>query len=264
MFPLAAIAPYQSSIEQSAPDASDRNTADLMISNPLSQYSESIRRLRLALDQAERRKVKMKTSSTGGKVIVVSSSLPNEGKSTIALSLARAYALTGQRTLLIDCDLRKPSIYKYLNLTANYDLTDYLRQDNSTLGLNSMAMKDPLSKLIVLLGSRRSDVAMDELFMSDKMERILTSARKHFDYIILDTPPIEPVVDALYLSRLADMIVFVIRWANTSQTSAKRSISSINEFKNLEAGIVTVLNQKKNLKITGYFDNNSSYYAEPI
>lgn len=127
-----------------------------------------------------------------------------------------------------------------------------------------MAVKDPLSKLIVLLGSRRSDVATDELFMSDKMEHILTSARKHFDYIILDTPPIEPVVDALYLSRLADMIVFVIRWASTSQTSAKRSISSINEFKNLEAGIVTVLNQKKNLKITGYFDNNSSYYAEPI
>lgn len=94
------------------------------------------------------------------------------------------------------------------------------------------------------------------------MAHILSSARKHFDYIILDTPPIEPIVDALYLSRLADMIVFVIRWASTSQTSAKRSITALNEFKNSEAGIITVLNQKKKPQISGYFDNNYGYYSK--
>lgn len=260
--PLAAIAPYQSVADQSAQTISTGSTADLMISNPLSQFSESIRRIRLALDHGERRKLKMKINSNGGKVIMVSSSLPNEGKSTIALSLARAYALTGKRTLLIDCDLRKPSIYKYLNLNASSDFADFLRQEDSTSGLNSIALKDPLSKLIVLLGSRRSDIVTDELFMGEKMAHILSSARKHFDYIILDTPPIEPIVDALYLSRLADMIVFVIRWASTSQTSAKRSITALNEFKNSEAGIITVLNQKKKPQISGYFDNNYGYYSK--
>lgn len=260
--PLAAIAPYQSVADQSAQDVFSGSTADLMINNPLSQYSESIRRIRLALDHGERRKLKMKINSNGGKVIMVSSSLPNEGKSTIALSLARAYALTGKRTLLIDCDLRKPSIYKYLNLNATSDFVDFLRQEDSATGLNSMALKDPLSKLIVLLGSRRSDIVTDELFMGDKMAHILSSARKHFDYIILDTPPIEPVVDALYLSRLADMVVFVIRWASTSQTSARRAIAALDEFKNAEAGIVTVLNQKKKTPIHEYLDNNYGYYSK--
>jgi capsular exopolysaccharide synthesis family protein len=192
---------------------------------------------------------------------MVSSALPSEGKSTMALSLARAYALTGKRTLLIDCDLRKPSINKHLNLEPNHDFIDYLRQDRSSATLTSLIMRDPLSNLTVLLGGRRSDIATDELVMSEKMGRILASARKHFDYVILDTPPVEPVVDGLYLSRHADMIVFVIKWASTPQSSAKRAVAALKENKNPNAGIVTLLNQQDRAKMSGNY-SYSGYYTE--
>lgn len=261
--PLSAIAPRQSSSEESSKLSSPTSSvADLMVTSPLSLYSEAVRRLRLTLDQAERKMPQAQTNNPEeGRIIMISSSLPSEGKSTMAVSLARAYAVTGKRTLLIDCDLRKPSINKHLNLEPNHDFIDYLRQDRSSATLTSMIMRDPMSNLTVLLGGRRSDIATDELVMSEKMGRILASARKHFDYVILDTPPIEPVVDGLYLSRHADMIVFVIKWASTPQSSAKRAIAAIKENKNPNAGIVTILNQQDRTRMSGYY-SYSGYYVE--
>lgn len=257
---LAAVAPKQSTADVAK---SGGAVPDLLITSPLSLFSESIRRLRLALDREIRKKDNPTSTddAESSKIILVSSSLPNEGKSTIALSLARAYALTGQRTLLIDCDLRKPSLNKYLNLDPSHDFIDYLRQGASTAGLPAMTMHDPLSDLTVLLGGRRSDVPTDELVMSDRMSRVLAGARKHFDYIILDTPPVEPVVDALYLARHADAIVFVLRWANTPQSSAKRAFAALQESKRADANLVTILNQQERAKIAGY-STYANYYDE--
>ncbi len=261
--PLSAIAPRQATGDEHHKLASPTSSlADLMVTAPLSLFSESVRRLRLTLDQQERKNSGAKSQDTDeGAIIMVSSALPNEGKSTMALSLARAYALTGKRTLLIDCDLRKPSVNKQLNLEPNHDFIDYLRQDRSSATLTSLIMRDPLSNLTVLLGGRRSDIATDELVMSEKMGRILSSARKHFDYVILDTPPVEPVVDGLYLARHADMIVFVIKWASTPQSSAKRAVAALKENKSPDAGIVTLLNQQDRAKMSGNY-SYSGYYTE--
>ncbi|KQS87890.1 hypothetical protein ASG68_07395 [Rhizobium sp. Leaf453] len=261
--PLSAIAPRQATGDEHHKLASPTSSlADLMVTAPLSLFSESVRRLRLTLDQQERKHTGVKSQDADeGAIIMVSSALPNEGKSTMALSLARAYALTGKRTLLIDCDLRKPSVNKQLNLEPNHDFIDYLRQDRSSATLTSLIMRDPLSNLTVLLGGRRSDIATDELVMSEKMGRILSSARKHFDYVILDTPPVEPVVDGLYLARHADMIVFVIKWASTPQSSAKRAVAALKENKNPDAGIVTLLNQQDRAKMSGNY-SYSGYYTE--
>jgi capsular exopolysaccharide synthesis family protein len=257
---IAAVAPKQSTSDTAKAGG---RIPDLLVTSPLSLFSEAVRRLRLALD----REIRKKEWSSGveeddkSKIILVSSSLPNEGKSTIALSLARAYALTGQRTLLIDCDLRKPSLNKYLGLEPSHDFLDYLRQGASVIGLPAMTMNDPMSDLTVLVGGRRSDVPTDELVMSERMSRVLAGARKHFDYIILDTPPVEPVVDALYLARHADAIVFVLQWANTPQSSAKRALAALQESKRPETNVVTILNQQERTKIAGY-SSYSNYYDE--
>lgn len=261
--PLSAIAPRQATGDEHHKLANPTSSlADLMVTAPLSLFSESVRRLRLTLDQQERKRGLPKPQdSDEGTIIMVSSALPAEGKSTMALSLARAYALTGKRTLLIDCDLRKPSVNKHLNLEPNHDFIDYLRQDRSSATLTSLIMRDPLSSLTVLLGGRRSDIATDELVMSDKMGRILASARKHFDYVILDTPPVEPVVDGLYLARHADMIVFVIKWASTPQSSARQAVAALRENKSPETGIVALLNQQDRNKMSGNY-SYSGYYTE--
>jgi capsular exopolysaccharide synthesis family protein len=261
--PLSAIAPRQATGDEHHKLANPTSSiADLMVTAPLSLFSESVRRLRLTLDQQERKRGLPKPQDGDeGTIIMVSSALPAEGKSTMALSLARAYALTGKRTLLIDCDLRKPSVNKHLNLEPNHDFIDYLRQDRSSATLTSLIMRDPLSSLTVLLGGRRSDIATDELVMSDKMGRILASARKHFDYVILDTPPVEPVVDGLYLARHADMIVFVIKWASTPQSSARQAVAALRENKSPETGIVALLNQQDRNKMSGNY-SYSGYYTE--
>nr|WP_316656238.1 Wzz/FepE/Etk N-terminal domain-containing protein [uncultured Gellertiella sp.] len=259
---LSTVAPRQSGNDELSKAGGYKSISDLMVNAPLSQFSESIRRLRLALDQNERRKLAApKGDGPKGRVIMVSSALPNEGKSTVALSVARAYALTGQRTLLIDCDLRKPSINKHLNLEPNPDFLNYLKEGIGTSGLPSLTTRDPLSNLTVLVGGGRSNMATDELVMSEKMSRLLISARKHFDYIVLDTPPVEPVVDGLYLARQADMVVFVVKWASTPQSSAKRAIAALRENKNPEAEIITILNQQDRSKLTSY-NAYTGYYHE--
>lgn len=267
--PLSAVAPYEGNDGQSGDSKGGgaSSAADMMISAPLSRYAEAVRRLRIGIDEVNKRSTgfadeDMDTDRSGkGSVILLTSSVPSEGKSTTALAVARAYALTGRRTLLIDCDLRKPSINRYLNTTPTHNFIDYLRDDVQNISLASMTVRDPLTGLTVLPGGRRADVATDQLVMSEKMTRILNSARRHFEYVIVDSPPIEPVVDALYLAKHADVIVFVVKWVSTPQSVAKRSVRALREHKNPNADITAILNQQDGAKAGDYY-SYAGYYSE--
>ncbi|SIQ40390.1 CobQ/CobB/MinD/ParA nucleotide binding domain-containing protein, partial [Rhizobium sp. RU20A] len=171
---------------------------------------------------------------------------PGEGKSTLALALARMYALSGRKTLLIDCDLRKPTLHKHVGLQPNAGFIDFLRHHDteSNASMPNVLVNDPLSDLILMLGGRSSDIGTDEFFMDERLARVLATARKHFDYIILDTPPIDPVVDGLYLARNADVVFFVVKWATTPQTVAKRSLEALKDNIGSNTQIYTVLNQQ--------------------
>jgi len=267
--PLSAIAPYEGGDSHSGEGkgGGTASAADMMAAAPLSRYAEAVRRMRIGIDKVNKSSTRfgdeeMATDRSGkGAVILLTSSLPSEGKSTTALALARAYALTGRRTLLIDCDLRKPSINRYLNLTPTHTFMDYLQDDVQNISLASLTVRDPLTALTVLPGGRRADVATDELVMSEKMTRILNSARRHFEYVIIDSPPVEPVVDALYLAKHADVIAFVVKWAATPQSVAKRSIHALREHKNPNAEIIAILNQQDSGK-SGEYYSYSGYYSE--
>ncbi len=248
--PLASVAPSY------APPTQALSVSDGVVSSPLSIYSESIRRLRANLDHAFR------GADIGGKVIMISSAVPAEGKSTLSLSLARIYALSGKKTLLIDCDLRKPSIHRHLGLPSDMGLIDYLGAPLSEgVPLSKLLVSDPKTDLNVLLGGQRSDVPTDAFFTDARMTRLIASARKHFDYVIMDTPPIDPVVDGLYIAPQADALAFVIKWASTSQTVAKRSLAALAENKQPAAPILAVLSQQDQTKMGGN-SRYSDYYSE--
>lgn len=254
--PVAATVPRQQA------KAESESHADLVATSPLSIFSESIRRARATIDQAMRQSRLGAESQGQGKIILVTSSNPNEGKTTLALALARSAAMSGQSVLLIDCDLRKPSVHRHLGIEPQTGLLDLL-QTNETdqmTALKDIMVGDRLSKASIVVGARRSDVPTDQLLDNPAFHRILKAARRSFNYVILDTPPVGPVVDALYLSRHADAIAFVVKWASTSQSEAKKNISALASSAGEDVPLLVALTQQERSR-SEYYKKYSGYYS---
>src|SRR5690606_1899754 len=139
-----------------------------------------------------------------GAVIMVTSALAGEGKTTVALSLARAYALSGRSVILLDCDMRKPALHSHLGVTDSTGLVDVLTVKVTDSDLSRILVDDPRSDVTSIGGSRRAGLPTDQLFATRSFGQIIESARASFDYVVIDAPPIEPVVDGMYLARHAD------------------------------------------------------------
>jgi capsular exopolysaccharide synthesis family protein len=236
--------------------------ADNVLQAPLSLFSESIRKVRVSVDQSLVRSGLSTGQATGrGRVVLVTSAAPNEGKSTTSLALARAYALSGKTVLLIDCDLRKPSIHKHLGKDPETGLIDYLGETEATPPLRTIVSVDEKSGIGVLLGSRRSSKATDQLVAGQTFSRLIEAATQTFDIVILDTPPVGPVVDGVYLAQFADAVVFVVRWASTSQPEVRAAVRTISDGLRPDIEIVAVLAQSARPS-SAYYGKYSSYYSE--
>lgn len=232
-----------------------RSLPDLIGEAPLSVYSEAIRKIRLSIDQARG----MGKSEPEAQVILITSANPGEGKSTIALSLGHAYAQSGTTTLVIDCDLRKPSLHKFLDVPGESGLLDFLQSTDDEKTLDSVVYVDPSNRLEVVVGAGRSPGATEELVTGAKFRALISVARQSFGVVILDTPPLGPVVDGAYLARFADTVVLVNKWASTSQSDARSAIATIRASTRPDTPVVAVLNQSADAsRASGRF---AEYYA---
>jgi capsular exopolysaccharide synthesis family protein len=230
--PTAATAIPRGRIQGTAP-----SLADLMVTTALSGFSESVRRLRAAIDHYAGKQL-------SGHVIMVSSANRDEGKTTLSLALARAYALSGRRTLLIDCDLREPGLHHHFDVTLSHGLRDFLDPKATAHSLTSIAAHDPLTEATLIGGATHSDVPTDQLLAGVAFARLIDAARTSFEVVILDTPPLGPLVDGLYAAAHADTIVFIARWASTGQTDARKAIESLHRAARPQTPVIAVLNQR--------------------
>ncbi|WP_052951883.1 GumC family protein [Devosia soli] len=241
-------------------DGQIASAADLVITSPLSHYSESLRRVRLRLDQLLLDS-KAARKNRRGKVILVTSSLPVEGKTTTALALARTYGVAGQRVLIIDADLRKPSLHKHLNLGSTAGLHEYLAGEISPEESKSIIHRDPQSGISVVLSSNSSNLPTEHLLTSKTFVQLIEAATQAFDIVVIDTPPAGVVVDGVYLMQFADVILFLTRYASTTQREVLNTLKTIDRSKDEETPLVLAMTQQPDTA-RSYSYKYSSYYAD--
>ncbi|WP_413720856.1 GumC family protein [Silicimonas sp. MF1-12-2] len=222
-----------------------RSPSDLVSAEPLSHYSEAMRRLRASIDRSLQTKSTVDpTELVRSKVILVASASPKEGKSTTALSLARTYALAGKKTLLFDADLRRPTLHTLVGTEPQKGIIDYLESNEKYGKLKEYFWEDSESGLTMVLGKSRSAVPTDRLLSSQGFEQTISTAKQHFDVIVIDTSPLLPVVDCRYILPLADAVLMLVRWSSTSQSELQVALSSIRSSAPDDAPLLLALSQK--------------------
>ena len=229
----------------------------MLVSSPLSVFAEAIRKVRVAVDQAIDRNAPGFADRRGA-VVLVTSTAPHEGKTTTSLALARAYAMSGKTALLVDCDLRKPSLHTQVGKEPSTGLIDYLGDPSEPPPLRSIITVDKYSGVAMLVGSRRSDRPTDQLVAGRRFNQLIDAATKSFDIVILDTPPVGPVVDALYLAEFADAVLFIVQWASTAQPEVKAAVRSVLDSLRPGIEIVSVINQ--GVTSRGSYSGKYAYY----
>ena len=151
----------------------------------------------------------------GCKVILVTSAMQSEGKSLTALNLAISLAQTEAKVLIVDCDLRRPKLNRLLGASANVGLSNLLMDPKK---LNGIILKhEQLGISVILSGDIPPNPS--ELLASARMQTLITALRSKYDYIIIDTPPVDMVIDSVVLAPLSDGVLFVVK-ADQSERGA--------------------------------------------
>ena len=184
------------------------------------------------------------------KVIMVTSSEPGEGKSTTAGNLALCLAQGEKKVILVDCDLRKPSLHKKFKISNIVGLSDVM------IGKEELVTAmHRYNNNLVILTSGKIPPNPSEMLSSKAMTALLDTLKQNFDYIILDTPPVQAVTDSQILATKADGTILVVRAERTKKDSVQ---SAINLLKKVNADVIgTVLNGLDNSRNKYYY-----YYGE--
>ena len=195
-----------------------------MVDEPLSHFNDAVHALRINLE----------LSNSNAKVILITSALPAEGKTTAAMLLAASSSSAGKRTVLLDCDLRRQSTSQAFRNQREPGLSELLR---GTAELMDVITKDLATKTYVIPAGSMVQNAADML-MSQPMRDLITDLRGEFDYIVMDTPPLLPVVDALALATVADKILVIVEWGHTPRAAISEAFKVLRPEAHRVAGIV--------------------------
>ena len=217
-----------------------RSPERYILDAPTSEYGEAIRSLYTGL--------MLSGTERSPRVILMASALPGEGKTTIVLSMARMMASCGKRVVIVDCDLRHPSLHKAFNAQRGPGLTDCLLADTP---LADVLRRDPISTADLVSAGSLGNTAPD-LFGSAAMRRMIETLSARYDLVLLDCAPVLAVSDSRHLCGLADQTVFVVRWqATRCQTAA----AALRQIVNAGGHIGGVLLSMVDLDQYGHYSN---------
>jgi capsular exopolysaccharide synthesis family protein len=212
-----------------------------VVDAPSSPFAESIRSIKLAtnLNMINRR----------NKVVGFTSSLPNEGKSTIAAALALLTAQSGNRVIIVDCDLRNPSLSRSLAPQATIGLVDVI---SGAKRLEEVVWTDPTNSLVVLPAVKNDALChTSDLFATESVKKLFGKLCASFDYVIVDLPPLAPVVDVRAAIHLVDCAVLVVEWGHTKMNAVRHAL---NTSPNVHEALIGAILNKTDMARVRQFD----------
>lgn len=214
-----------------------------VLRDPDSPFSESLRSLyaRLLLSGTKQR---------SPKVVMLTSATPDEGKSRIGYSLAQLVAYAGRRVAIIDCDWKQPTLHKLFNAPGQPGLAELLRGDASP---DEAVHQDPVSGAhAIFAGSVKPNV--HDILRFERLPMLLETLARHYDLIIVDTPPVLAGAEVAHLARMMDTILFVVKWGDTQREVAMNGLKQIIDARGQVAGVVLSQVNPKRYGRYGYGD----------
>lgn len=235
----------------STADRKDRRMAptEYLLNRPLSAFAESFRTLRTSIMYAK--------LGAAAKVVVVTSALPGEGKTTTAVCLAISAAQAGLKVVIVDCDIRRRNVSRLLGVDADFGLLDVL---DGSKPLAEVLLKGEASGAWVLPVAKR-DFTPREVFNTAEMTALLSRLREDFDMVILDTAPVLAVAETRVLASQADAVMFLARWRKTPSKAAEAALRSLEQSEATVAGAVLTQVDVQEQARYGYGDPGYYYTA---
>lgn len=227
----------------------EKNVCWTVANAPCSRFSESIRAVKLAADHGH--------LDNASKAIGVTSALPNEGKSTIAISLAALIAQGGSRAILLDCDLRNPSLTRLLAPDAKAGLLQVIAGEAE---VEDVLWREPSTGLAFLPSVVTSQLARSsDILASEKARQLIDHLRRSYDYVIMDLCPLAPVIDARVATRFVDSFLLVIEWGRTKIQVVQHALRNAPGIGDKSMGIV--LNKADMKSFVRYAGEHETYYS---
>ncbi|MGE4409792.1 MAG: GumC family protein [Sphingobium sp.] len=228
----------------------EQSPADYLLSKPMTFYAEAFRTLRSALMLKGQQKLP--------KVITIASSVPGEGKSSTALSLARVMAMAGDRVILVDCDFRRSGVHLQTGYQSDVTLLDILRDGADP----EAAIKPDRVAGVDLLANNGPVFTPEDMLNGKAMHDLLTILRQRYDAVLLDSPPLLGIADARAASSQADAVVVVIRWDDTPVDAVDKALTILQQDQAQVAGaVLNVVDPSADILGSNYYSNRyASYY----
>jgi polysaccharide biosynthesis transport protein len=219
----------------------------IVLDAPFSRYAEEVRAIKLAID--------VNRGVDSNKVVGFTSSMPEEGKSTTAMAVALLAAQANARVILIDCDLRNPSLSRHVAPRATIGLLEVL---SGNAAWDDAICRDSVTNLAFMPVVLKTPLAnSSELLASDDMKKLFERLHDHFDYIVVDLSPLVPIVDVRSALSFVDAYVLVIEWGATAIEAVERAVHSAKAVSDKVIGVVL---NKVDFNSLGRFDGEPGKY----
>lgn len=216
---------------------------------PLSRFAESIRSVKLAVD--------LNVTNSSNKVVGITSSLPNEGKSTITAALGQLMAHAGGRVIVVDCDLRNPSLSRNLAPHASVGLVEVI---SGRCPLDQAIYKDPKTNLDFLPTVKKQPLFhTSEMLSAATTKQLFDHLRATYDYVVVDLPPLAPIIDVRATAPLIDCLVLAIEWGRTKTDVVQHALHTAPSLHTALIG--AVLNKTDMQAIRRYDNYHNDYYS---